>query len=51
MITQSLQRPDVDTLLLVGYGSVHVRGVKDGSDVHIRVKDEDETGITLEKVS
>lgn len=35
---------------LTGSGSVHVRGVKDGTQIHIRVKSADETGITLEKV-
>jgi len=43
-------RPDIDTLLLLGGGSVHVRGVKAATKLHIRVKNSDETGITLNKV-
>jgi hypothetical protein len=33
------------------YCSVHIRGVKNGSPIHLRIKGEQETGISVEEVN
>jgi hypothetical protein len=43
-----VRRADVDMADLVGSGSVHVLGVEDGTDIHVRVKGD---GFVLEQVS